>query len=52
MHQDHKPYLHFTGRSQLGKSINSLIGIAEGIAIDQEINEREVCFLQDWVKEH
>lgn len=52
MHQDHKPYLHFTGRSQLDKSINSLIGIVEGIAIDQEINEREVCFLQDWVREH
>ncbi|MCQ4143191.1 BRCT domain-containing protein [Vogesella sp. AC12] len=52
MHYDHKSYLPFTGRSRLDKSINSLIGIVEGIAIDQEINAREVRFLQDWVSEH
>lgn len=52
MHHDHKSYLPFTGRSRLDKSINSLIGIVEGIAIDQEINAREVRFLQDWVSEH
>lgn len=39
MHQDHEPYPHFAGRSQLDKLINSLIGIVQGIAIDQEINE-------------
>lgn len=52
MHQDFRSYFHFTGRSQLDKSINSLVGIVEGIAIDQEINAREVQFLHDWVSEH
>lgn len=52
MHYDHKSYLPFTGRSRLEKSVNSLVGIVEGITIDQEINAREVRFLQDWLSEH
>jgi NAD-dependent DNA ligase len=52
MHKDHANYFRFTGRPRLEKSINSLIGIIEGIAIDAEINNREVEFLNAWLEEH
>ncbi len=52
MHEDHRKYFKFTKRAQLEKSVNSLIGIVEGITIDKEINEREVQFLRDWLDEH
>lgn len=41
----------FTGRARLEKSLNSLIGIIEGVAIDGIINSREVVFLADWLGE-
>lgn len=52
MHTDHRPYFHFTGRSRLEKSVNSLLGIIQGIAIDGEINPKEVSFLNLWLSEH
>lgn len=52
MHQDHEPYLKFTGRARLEKSINSLLGIIEGIAIDHEINSQELDFLDIWLESH
>jgi len=52
MHQDHDPYLKFTGRARLEKSINSLLGMIEGIAIDQEINSQELDFLHIWLEDH
>ena len=48
----HKGYFHFTRKSWLDKSINTLLGIIEGISIDSKINEREVTFLQEWVDGH
>jgi len=52
MHQDHERYLKFTGRARLEKSINSLLGIIEGIAIDREINAQEMNFLNIWLEDH
>jgi NAD-dependent DNA ligase len=52
MHIDHRPYAKFTSRARLEKSINSLLGIVEGIAIDGAINDFEAQFLNRWLEEH
>lgn len=52
MHTDHRGYFKFTGRSRLEKSINSLLGIIEGISVDALINRTEVEFLNLWLSEH
>lgn len=52
MHSDHAAYFQFTGRVRLEKSINSLIGIVEGITVDCRINETELGFLRYWLDEH
>lgn len=52
MHPDHLKYAKFTTRAQLEKSINSLLGIIEGIAIDGAINASENGFLRLWLSEH
>lgn len=52
MHEDHLGYWKFTGRARLDKSVNSLLGIIEGISIDGEINELEVGYLELWLSEH
>jgi BRCA1 C Terminus (BRCT) domain len=52
MRRDHLDYLPFTKRSRLDKSINSLLGIVEGIAVDSAINGSEVDFLNLWLGEH
>lgn len=52
MHGDHRKYAKFTTRARLDKSVNSLLGIIEGISIDGDINELEVGYLQLWLSEH
>lgn len=52
MHPDHQPYIKFTGKSRLDKSVNSLMGIIEGIAIDGSINNAELNFLDLWLSDH
>jgi NAD-dependent DNA ligase len=52
MHQDHAPYFMFTGKARIERSINSLLGIIEGIAIDHEINSEELDFLAIWMEDH
>jgi NAD-dependent DNA ligase len=52
MHGDHLTYFKFTGRSRMEKSINTLIGLVEGISIDGSINDSEVGFLNLWLSEH
>lgn len=52
MHPDHRPYIRFTTRARLEKSVNSLLGILEGIAIDGTINSSELGFLRVWLNEH
>ena len=50
---DHRlPYFAHTSRSRLDKSINSLLGLVEGIAIDGVVNEREREYLDGWMREH
>jgi hypothetical protein len=51
-HPDHRQYRHFTGPACLQKAINSLLGIVAGIAVDGDINDRELSFLQMWLDEH
>jgi hypothetical protein len=52
MHTDQREYFKFTGRSRLEKSINSLLGIIEGISVDSIINREEIKFLNLWLEEH
>lgn len=52
MHPDHLEYAKFTSRARLEKSVNSLLGLIEGIAIDSSINQSEVSFLNLWLAEH
>lgn len=49
---EQKKILKYHGKSMLQKSINTLIGIVEGITIDRRINATEVRFLQLWLDEH
>lgn len=51
MHKDHAEYIRFSRNARMSKVINSLVGIVEGIAIDSEINRKELAFLHDWVAE-
>lgn len=52
MHPDHRQYFKFTPKARLEKSVNSLLGIVEGIVIDSSINDSEVYFLNLWLSEH
>ncbi|HEY8606407.1 MAG TPA: BRCT domain-containing protein [Noviherbaspirillum sp.] len=52
MHKDLPPYFHITTKARLEKSINSLLGIVEGICADAKINPTEIGFLRSWVGEH
>lgn len=52
MHTDHEPYAKFTSKARIEKSLNSLLGLVEGMVIDGAINESEVSFLNLWLKEH
>lgn len=52
MHPDHRGYFKFTRRSRLEKSVNSLLGIIEGISVDSIVNRTEVEFLNLWLDEH
>lgn len=52
MHKDYKDYFKYTSRARLEKSINSFIGLIEGISVDSVINLTEVEFLNLWLAEH
>lgn len=52
MNTDHSKYFRFTKKSRLEKSINSLIGLIEGVSIDKSINHSEISFLKLWISEH
>ena len=52
MNADYLPYFRLTGPGRLEKSINSLIGLVEGIAIDGVVNEAEVSFIKMWLQEN
>lgn len=52
MHPDHRPYFHFTGKSRFEKSVNSLLGLLEGIAIDGKVTSGEIAILRLWIADH
>jgi NAD-dependent DNA ligase len=52
MHSDHNKYFKFMSAARMDKSINSLLGFIEGIAVDCVINSTEISFLNQWLKEH
>lgn len=52
MKSDDRPYFRFTGKGRLEKSINSLLGLLEGIAIDGKVKPREVAILRIWLEDH
>jgi len=47
-----KPVVPLIRRSQLERSINSLLGLIEGISADQILNRMEVNFLERWLEDH
>ncbi|MBJ54216.1 MAG: NAD-dependent DNA ligase [Gammaproteobacteria bacterium] len=49
---DHHAYRHFMGKSEFEKSINSLLGLIEGVTIDSKINHDEIDFLETWLNDH
>lgn len=52
LHPDLHSYFRFTGKSRLEKSINSLLGLLEGIAIDGKVTSGEVSMLRMWLMDH
>ena len=50
MHPDHLEYYAFTPLSRLDKSLKTLTGIVEGIAIDSLINLKELAYLSMGMK--
>lgn len=52
MMDDHTPYLRFMNKAMMDKSINSLLGLIEGISIDSHINNQEITFLNEWIDQH
>ncbi len=52
MHPDHLTYAKFTSKARIEKSVNSLLGLIEGMAIDSSINDSEIAFLHLWLAEH
>ncbi|RWA51033.1 hypothetical protein AU476_26205 [Cupriavidus sp. UYMSc13B] len=45
-------YFKFTGKGRLEKSINSLLGLLEGIAIDGTVTSGEVALLRMWLADN
>lgn len=52
MHTDYTPYFGYTPKSRLDKALKSLVGIIEGITIDQELNEKEMEFFSEWIQQN
>lgn len=52
MHSNPTPSARFIKRSKLDWSINSLLGLIEGIAADQLLNRMEINFLERWLDDH
>ncbi len=52
MRPDLQSYFRFTGKSRLEKSINSLLGLLEGIAIDGHVTSGEIAMLRIWLSDH
>lgn len=42
----------YENKADFEKSLNSLLGIIEGITIDSSINDQEIQFLEHWMHDH
>lgn len=42
----------YENKADFEKSLNSLLGIIEGITIDSSINDQEIQFLENWMHDH
>ncbi|MDP3610190.1 MAG: BRCT domain-containing protein [Methylophilus sp.] len=49
---EYEGYARFTTKSRLDKSINTLLGLIEGITIDGKVNIKEAGLLDVWLSEH
>lgn len=45
-------YEMFTSKATLDKAVNSLLGILEGVSLDETINPDEMVYLGAWLNEH
>jgi hypothetical protein len=45
-------YRKYTRKSELDKAVNTLLGLVQGIAIDEKINDEELCFLKAWLDDN
>ncbi len=52
MHPDFQPYFKFTSKSRIDKSVNSLLGLLEGVSVDEQITPGEVAVLRMWLSDH
>jgi BRCA1 C Terminus (BRCT) domain len=52
MTSNDQPHPKFTARARLDKSINSLLGLVEGVSLDGSINAAEIGFLRLWLSDH
>jgi len=52
MHSDIRSYAKFSTRRRLEKSVNSLLGMIEGISIDGLVSASELELLKLWLDEH
>jgi NAD-dependent DNA ligase len=51
-HPDHAPYRHFTKRQRVDKAIQTLGGLLQGVAIDNELNAAEIAEIVNWCNEY
>jgi BRCA1 C Terminus (BRCT) domain len=51
-HEDHSQYRTFCEQQILEKSVNTLIGIVEGITADRETTAEEIDLLNEWMVTH
>ena len=49
---DNSSYRKYTGKSEAHKAFNSLRGIIQGIAIDGQVNQKEIVELERWCEKH
>jgi hypothetical protein len=52
MHPDHTDYFKYMNAARFDKSINTLLGILQGIAMDSRIDSKEIALLSNWLKEN
>jgi NAD-dependent DNA ligase len=52
MHGDHANYWDFRRHDRVYQALHTLMGIIQGVSIDDALNRKEVDFLRQWIREH